>query len=776
MTDASLNFGDRAEFTRRPGPYGPGRRAALTAMTDAWLATLYKSSNAPDIDMCLVAVGGYGRAELTAGSDLDLLLLHRVDNKTASLVADQLWYPIWDAGLALDHAVRTPAESRRLASEDPKVLLGLLDLRVIAGDAVLAEQLSAGVLGDWRAMATRRITDVRLLVDNRRERFGDLASLLEPDLKECYGGLREGTILRAVAASWMTDIPHSGWQDSLSTLLDIRDALQSTTGRASDVLLMQEQDAVASALGYPDADALLRATYSAARVIAYASDVTWHRVDRLLRREPRRSFRNVRRSGADRVPLAEGVVVQDGEVVLALDAHPATDPVLVLRAAAAAAQAGLALSPVALERLAAESASMPEPWPTPARDALVSLLGAGASLVPVWEALDISGIIARLLPEWDGVRAAPQRNAMHRFTVDRHLIETAVQAGALTRDVDRPDLLLVAALLHDIGKARGGDHSEIGAKLAGPIAARLGFDARDTQIIVALVLHHLVLADTATRRDLDDPATIEHVRVKVADVETLSLLRALTQADSLATNPVLWSGWRQSLIEDLSDRVLGVLAGHPVAVEPELTESQRTALSHEGVWVMVDEDAVPILEITVVADDRVGLLATIAGVLSLNRLQVRAARVVTEHRRAVQIWRAAPSFGTPPSAEQLSEDIRRAIAGTLDIEARLRAREESARPVGRQVVVAAPPRVDVISDSASRTTVLEVRAHDVSGLLYRVAQAVSAADASITGARVATLGSEAVDVFFLVDRHGARLGQDHAAAVRAIVLASLLVE
>lgn len=773
MSDLAAFTGERAALIGRPGPFGPGRRAALTRLTDDWLAGLFSASGAPDRDVCLVAVGGHGRGELTPGSDLDLLLLHRGDTTQASAVADRLWYPIWDSGVPLDHAVRTPAQSRRLASEDPKVLLGLLDLRVIAGDGSLADQLSQGVLADWRATAPARLPQIRELVTTRRDRFGELGSMLEPDLKESYGGLREGTILRAIAASWITDVPHSGWQDPLATLLDIREALHTVTGRRSDVLLMQEQDAVAASLGLADADALLRAAYSAARAIAYASDRTWRRVDRLLDRRPRRAFRTVRRAGADRVPLADGVVLQDGEAVLALDVDPASDPVLVLRAAAAAAQAGVPLSPTALDRLAAASAALPEPWPLEARDAFVSLLGAGPSLLPVWEALDLAGIIDRLIPEWAAVRAAPQRNAMHRFTVDRHLVETAIQASALAREVDRPDLLLVSALLHDIGKARGGDHSEVGAELAGPIARRMGFDHDDETVIVTLVRHHLLLADTATRRDLDDPATIDHVRSRLAGEEMLRLLQALTQADSLATNPTLWSGWRRSLVEDLCLRVLTAMDGRVLPVEPELTGEQRTALDHDGLWVLIDEDAVPLLEITIVADDRIGLLATVAGVLSLNRLEVRSARVVTEGRRAVQIWRAAPNFGSPPSAEQLTDDLRRAVGGTLDVEARLRAREESARPIGRAVAVGAPPRVDLICDPAARSTVLEVRAHDASGLLSRVARAVCDADASITGARVATLGSEAVDVFFLVDRHGAPLGEDHAGAVRATVLAAL---
>ncbi|MFM8894817.1 MAG: HD domain-containing protein, partial [Actinomycetales bacterium] len=370
-----------------------------------------------------------------------------------------------------------------------------------------------------------------------RRRFGDLATTLEPDLKEAYGGLREATVLRAITASWLADVPHAGWEQGVNTLLDARDALHLATGRGGNVLLLQEQDAVAARLGLADADALLRAVYAAARTLGYASDAAWHRAERSRRRPTRLGMRALRRSGPTRVPLAEGVVVQEGEVVLASDAQPAADPILVLRAAAAAAQAGLPLAPHAVMRLAQEAGPIPVPWSAAALDAFVSLLGAGPSLVSIWEGLDQAGLIEAFIPGWSTVRSAPQRNAVHRFTVDRHLVETAVQASSLTRTVDRPDLLLISALLHDFGKARGGDHSVIGADLAAGLTARMGLWEADSRTVVRLVRHHLLLADVATRRDLQYPVTIAMVSEQVQDPVTLDLLAALTQADSLATGP-----------------------------------------------------------------------------------------------------------------------------------------------------------------------------------------------------------------------------------------------
>jgi [protein-PII] uridylyltransferase len=762
----------RNEVACRPGLTGPGRRAALTELTDEWLAEVFAGAMASVNDpFCLVAVGGYGRGELTVGSDIDLLLLHKSSASEAARAAEALWYPVWDTGVPLDHSVRTVSEARRLASDDVKVVLGLLDARVVAGDAALAEQLQGAVLGDWRAMGDRRLPELRDLVIERRQRFGEASQLLEPDLKEAYGGLRDATILRGVVASWVTDVPHNGWQDSVGFLLDVRDALHRVSGRRSDTLVMQEQDAVAVELvGVPDADALLRAVYDSARNIAYASDVTWHRVDRLARSRQKSSFRPLRRRTANRLPLAEGVVMQDGEVVLALEAKPSHDEGLLLRAAAAAAQAGLPLSPHTVERLASEGIDPGVPWSRSVRESFVALLGSGPSMVAVWESLDQTGVITRLIPGWDVVRSAPQRNALHKYTVDRHLVETAVQASALTRNVDRPDLLLVGALLHDIGKARGGDHSEVGARIAADLATRMGFDEDETAVIVALVRHHLLLPDTATRRDLEDPDVIDEVARVLGRVDVVDLLHELTIADSLATGPTVCSDWRFGLINDLAERVRSSMAGRPLPEPPDLTEHQEVALRQAGVWVLMDvRDATCV--VTVAAPDRVGLLSLVAGVLSLNRLNVLAARVMTVGDRAVQEWTVRPSFGDPPLIEQLSDDIRRAVDGTYDVADRLARRDaDYARtpPAGYP-----EPLVAVFPGGSRGLTIVEVRAHDAPGLLYRVTRAVAAADATIVGAKVSTLGADAVDVFFVTDRMGAPLTDDRMAALRVTVLSSL---
>ncbi len=291
-----------------------------------------------------------------------------------------------------------------------------------------------------------------------------------------------------------------------------------------------------------------------ARSIAYAADTCWLAVERWTAGQRRTSV--LRRRGPDRRPLADGVVEQDGEVVLAREASPDTDSLLPLRVAAAAATARLPISSHTLARLARSPATLAVPWPSAARQTLVTLLGTGDAAVPVWEACDRYGLVERWLPEWSRVRSLPQRNPIHRFTVDRHLVETAAEAARHTRRVSRPDLLLVGSLLHDIGKGLDGDHSVLGAPIAADCAHRMGFVDEDVEVVRTLVLRHLTLAQIATRRDLDDPVTIQTAASAVrGDRSVLDLLHALTEADSVATGAAVWTDWRAGLVATLVERV-----------------------------------------------------------------------------------------------------------------------------------------------------------------------------------------------------------------------------
>ncbi|MEU6529863.1 [protein-PII] uridylyltransferase [Streptomyces sp. NPDC046928] len=773
---------------------GPPRRSALAQLTDEWLTGLFAAGAEGTRGVALVAVGGYGRGELSPRSDLDLLLLHDGGDGTAvAALADRIWYPVWDLGLALDHSVRTLAEARKTAADDLKVQLGLLDARHIAGDLGLTTGLRTAVLADWRNQAAKRLPELQELSAERAQRQGELQYLLEPDLKEARGGLRDATILRAVAASWLADAPREGLADARRRLLDVRDALHLATGRATDRLALQEQDQVAAELGLLDADTLLRQVYEAARVISYASDVTWREVNRVLRaRAVRPRLRAMLGGGkptAERSPLAEGVVEQDGEVVLARAARPDRDPVLPLRAAAAAAQAGLPLSLHAVRRMATGVRPLTTPWPAEAREQLVTLLGSGRPTVEVWEALEAEGLITHFLPDWERVRCRPQRNAVHVWTVDRHLIETAVRASEFTRRVHRPDLLLVAALLHDIGKGWPGDHSVAGEIIVKDMAARIGFDRDDVAVLSTLVRHHLLLVETATRRDLEDPATVRAVADAVGTPGTLELLHALTEADALATGPAAWSAWRGSLVADLVKRVGAVLAGdapdEPEAAAPT-AEQERLALEAIAVGSPVlalraqteppsedgpAGDPEPLgVELLIAVPDQPGVLPAVAGVLAMHRLTVRTAEL-----RALDLpdgvdgsvlllnWRVAAEYGSLPQATRLRADLVRALDGSLDIAGRL-AERDAAYP-RRRGVVAPPPRVTVHPAASRLATVIEVRAQDAPGLLFRIGRALEDASVRVRSAHVSTLGANAVDAFYVTGPEGAPLPGEEAVSV-----------
>ncbi|KQZ18136.1 protein-PII uridylyltransferase [Streptomyces sp. Root55] len=786
------------EVTTESEDSGPsGYAAALARLTDDWLTALFTAAAEESgvRGAALVAVGGYGRGELSPRSDLDLLLLHdgSADAGAIASLADRIWYPVWDLGLALDHSVRTPGEARGTAGEDLKVQLGLLDARPVAGDLGLVAGLRTAILADWRNQAPKRLPALDELCRERAERMGELQYLLEPDLKEARGGLRDATALRAVAASWVADAPREGLAEARRTLLDARDALHLSTGRATDRLALQEQDQVAGALGLLDADALLRQVYEAARTVSYATDVTWREVNRVLRaRSVRPRLRAILGGGAkaapERTPLAEGVVEADGEVVLARTARPEKDPVLTLRAAAAAAESGLPLSRHLVRHLRAAAQPLPVPWPAEAREELVTLLGAGESTVGVWEALEAEGIITRLLPDWERVHCRPQRNPVHTWTVDRHLVETAVRAASLTRRVGRPDLLLVAALLHDIGKGWPGDHSVAGEVIARDMAARIGFDKQDVGVVATLVRHHLLLIETATRRDLDDPATVRSVADAVGSASTLELLHALTEADALATGPAAWSSWRASLVTDLVRRAASLLAGEePAEPEPLAPSAEQERLAVEALRTgepvlslhtqpepaSGDGEPEPVgVELLIALPDRPGVLPAAAGVLALHRLTVRAADL-----RAVELptelgesagllvlsWRVAAEYGSLPQASRLRADLVRALDGSLDIRARL-AEREAAYP-RRRGVKAPPPRVTVAAAGSRLATVIEVRAQDAPGLLHRIGRALEQTAVRVRSAHISTLGANAVDAFYVTDADGAPLAGERAAAL-----------
>ncbi len=705
--------------------------------------------------MALVAVGGFGRGELAPFSDLDVVLVHD-DDVDPGEVASGVWYPLWDSGTALDHSVRGVSRMLEAAGADLKVALGLLDLRHVAGDPHLTVRLRTELLAAWRRGARERLPELRRLVTARHELMGELGHLSVPDLKEAEGGLRDAGVLRALSATWLVDVPHADLERCRRTMLDVRDLVQEAAGRANDRVVPEAWSAVAAGLGLADGRAAQHHVRELGRRVTHLSRLTWRRVEDVLDRPT--STRRARRP--DLHPIAPGLALARGEVVLAAGARPEEDPVLLLRAAAEAAERDVVLAPPTAARLAREGAALPEPWPAEARQALVRLLAAGRGMLGVWETLEETGALARVLPEWERVRLLPHASTVHRFTVDRHVVETCVEASALIRFVSRPDVLVVAALLHDIGKGGLTEHSVAGEPIAREVAARMGFAPDAVDLVARLVRWHLLLAETATTRDPDDPATVALVTDRIGDAESLQLLRALTEADAKATSTKAWSSWRAGLIQDLARRALAALdAGTaPPALTTDEVPVPEEATRGE---LVVEKTAVADgCRLTTIARDRVGLLADVAAALALQRAPVRAARIWSQGGYGVCVWEVGDEHLDPAVLRERYEAV---VEGRLDPAARLRPDQGGALE----------PAVVVRPGASEHATVLEVRAADRPGVVWLVCRALAGLGVTVRSAHLDTLGPHAVDVFYLQEESAGVLSETRAAEAAHAVRAAL---
>jgi [protein-PII] uridylyltransferase len=738
----------------------------------------------------VAAVGSYGRAELSPGSDVDVVLLHDGPAHVAE-VADRLWYPLWDAGFVLGHTTNTVKEEVALAERDLHALTAWLDARYVTGD----RELFADLVGRIRRLAQRRrarlIADLRSAAEARREKFGLVAEMLEPNLKEGSGGLRDAQSLSW--AGWTLGEP-GGWSalveqgylragdpgrlaEANARLLDLRVALHRVTSSRSDVLTLQEQDAVAAETGAQDADALVRDLASAARAIAWLVSDVFARLEATERGPGGRVSRRDR-------DLGGGVVVRDGRVAFSADA--AVDGTLVLRAAAAAAGLGASFDRASLER--SQEIGVVE-WNAEALEAFVSLLRGGHGAVPVFEALDQAGVLTRLLPEWDRVRSLPQRNAYHRFTVDRHLLEAVAECAALLDDDGfdgevarraRVDLLLLGALLHDLGKGMQGDHSVVGAEAAVALARRIGVDEPDVATLDWLVRHHLALADTATRRDLSEEATITRFGRLVGTSDRLDLLYALTVGDSRATGSAAWGPTKAALVRELFVKTdslleLGVVGTGLEAHRRETLDRYGPLLAPRELAIDWSDRDDGLLECAVAAPDRTGLLALVAGVLALFGFDIRDAAGYIADGMALEVFDGADRFGRladPEGRDAVAVAVRGALTGELPVAEQLRARI-------RRYRIPDPGDVAIVvdEDASPSATVVEVHAPDHVGLLAEVASTFADLDVDVRTAKVSTLGDRVVDVFYVHDAAGnkitKRLTLDQ---LRATLLARLTSE
>ena len=751
---------------------------AFSTAIDEWLADLLEAATGGNLDgVALVAVGGYGRAEMCPGSDIDLMLAHDRHPDIASM-ANLIWYPIWDTGLKLGHSVCTPKEAMGLAADNLDTATALLNTRHVAGDRTLTERLAAGALAQWERRSKRWLTALGQRVDLRHEKAGEVAFQLEPDLKEGRGGLRDVHSLHWAEAAHRILLDHdsTALEAAYASLLEARVELHRLTGRPGNVLVLQNRDPLAAALG-EDPDTMMARLADAGRTIAWTSDDTWRRIRSALRGPLGR----VNRRAAD---LGKGLRMLDGEVHLEAGADPAADVTLALRAATAAATNHTVIERHTLERLAESAPPMPDPWPPDARRHFIALLLAGPSTIAAVEALDQRGVWQRILPEWIPVRARPQRNAFHRFTVDRHLLEATANAAALSGRVDRPDLLVVASLFHDLGKGYPGDHSEVGADMAERVTTRMGFAADDVATVSMLVRHHLLLSEVATRRDLEDPVTIERVAAVVGNVGRLRLLTALTEADSVATGPAAWSSWKAGLLARLvaaTERALtgrdphesGADGGHGAGADGESFPSPAllARLAEGGRHFDTTGDV-----LTVMTDDHPGIFSRVAGVLALHGLDVLEANAHSTEAparadppapgadradppapgaaRALARFRVVDPIRGAPPWDRVVADLELALDGRLALDARL---AERARAYANRTPARARTTVTFDNGASAGSTVIDVHTANGVGVLYRITRALTELHLDIRSARIGTIGDYAYDAFYVRDAAGRKI-------------------
>ena len=724
---------------------------ALSDVTDAWLTEIFNAATAGEKkrdDIVLIAVGGYGRRELAPHSDLDILLVHK-SVKNIGDIASKMWYPIWDAGIKLGHAVRTPKETIQLCSTDLDTATALVTARVIAGNQKLGNELISEASSSWKKNGRQWLVQLHRRIIERYAKDGEVAFLLEPNLKEGLGGLRD-----IHALQWAVDAGLELSSDDRrqltrcnDVLLRVRVALHRHVGRANEILRLEDQAPVAPMAGYATDDQLMAAIAEVGREVAWIADEAWAQLDPPADRSPIAQ------------PLAPGVHLLNGEIHLDDAVNVADDPTLLLRVATAAARLGARIDRASLNRLGESSPQWPDPWPAGASDDLVALLLEGEAAIPVLESLDQRNLLVRVLPEWASVRSKPQRNAFHRYTVDRHLWQTVANAAELVHRVVRPDLLVLAALFHDLGKGYPGDHTEVGIELFAEIGTRMGMSESDQRIISLLIEHHLLLADTATRRDLSDDATITMVAGHLQSTVVLDLLHALTQADSLATGPSAWSDWKAELVALLVERARHVLGGG------DMTEVMWRLFPDASVLELMATGEIEIRtqpdRVTVVSPDKPGTFSRVAGVLSLYNMDVLGAEAHSDEQgMAASEFRVSSQHGDI-DWEPIESNLRLALSGRLALDSRLADRAANARPRRATSALApAAPTVRFDDSASSNATCLEVRAPDMVGVLHRITKAIADCGLDIRHARVLTLGNEVVDSFYVREPNGGRINDE----------------
>ena len=857
----------------------PGLAAGrlLGQLTDGVIAALHQCALRQDLGepekLAVVATGGYGRGVLAPFSDIDLLFITRVEPSATTLaVVEFMLYFLWDLGLKVGHATRSVDECLQDAERDMVIRTSMIDARLLAGEAALFDEFNERFVSFCRADGAGAFLVAKQAErDSRHHRYGDSPFLVEPNIKEGRGGLRDLQTLY-----WMTryvfgtqvmgelvgpDSPGGGIltgneakhaRRSWSFLWTVRFHLHYVAGRAEDRLTFDLQPVVGARMGYTrhgrqdGVERFMRHYFLTAREITRIAAVLEPAIVRAALGPP------ATQPETDRALFEQGFVLADGKLMSAPGRDFEREPINMLRILQVARDRHLELHPLALRALIRHERLAITLRGDPAASAIFTdLLCDGdntrrAEAAPRradgarWlNTLNETGFLGRYIPDWARIVGQMQFDTYHVFTVDEHTIEAirvlnrlergelneiAPIASSLVEDLQSRRALYVATLLHDIAKGRGGDHSELGAEIALEVGPALGLSGEETETVSWLVLHHLLLSQTAFKRDIDDPKTILDLADTIQSPERLKLLLVLTVADMRAVSAKVWNGWKATLLRELFGRVADVLAGGLATTERDVRVARAKEaavalldgwpaeqiqsfldLGYPGYWLSfdpetharharlirdaeyrhapltVDTQPLPsreVTEVTIYTADHAGLFTRIAGALAVAGASIVDARIhtLTNGSALDTFWiqdAAGGTFDAPHRLARLHVLIEQALSGRLNIGTEMK--RASAALLGRRMrAIHVSPRV-VIDNRASNThTVLEVNGRDRPGLLHDVTAAISEQGLQIASAHVTTYGVRAVDVFYVKDVFGLKVENERKlAALRDALLAAL---
>ena len=786
----------------------------------------------------IIAQGGYGRDDQCVHSDVDLLILFekRVPDKAEALIRE-IVYPLWDLGLEVGHATRSLKECLALAAKDFDILTPLLDARFVCGMSKLYSMLMQMLRDKVIKRRTRKVID--WLVETNQERhvrFGDSAYLLEPNLKEGQGGLRDYHTMLWIARiksnlkqprdfEYLGYLSHEEYRqmvDALQFIFDVRNRLHLLSNRKNDQLHFEHQIRLARALGYRRRDGQQPVEQFLGDLHEQMEFIKQQHLIFLFEQGYEKRSRRFKRRA--KVAKIEGIVVKGDALTFSASYQVKANPRLLIQIFEESARLKLPLD-IEARRVVREFGHLLDADLRVQPEVVKSfekILMAPAPTFNVLNAMLHTGLLERFLPVFAMVVNRIQYDEYHIYPVGRHLLRTVMLlkqikdlqngngdalAAELWSEVKAKKLLLWGALLHDIGKGQPGkNHSARGEALVPEILEEKGYKPEDIETVAFLVREHLLLAKTAARRDINDEETALHCARRINDVERLRMLYLLTVADSMATGPKAWNSWTASLLRELFFKVLNVLENRELATQEAVAlvarkheellttikpQKRRQALealfkvmspryllsvpvenilSHVDLFQRLGEtpvvwDVEPGMAddtriVTVCAQDQPGLFSRIAGVFTLNRINILDAQVFTwRNNTALDIFKVQP----PPDPifedekwEKACRDLNLALEGRLDIEANLAAGGRPKRHT-RPPAMARPVRVEIDNTTSSFFTIVEVFAEDFPGLLFRITNALFQCRLDVWVAKIATNVDQVVDVFYVRDFDGQKV-------------------